>query len=455
MISPRTLPPHLVQKYATTGPRYTSYPTAPQFSEDFDGDDIAARWKATNKPAGTPLSLYVHLPFCRSRCLYCGCYTHIGKSKDTAAQYVDAMLREADSIRNLIDGDRPVQQLALGGGTPTFLRPETMRHLIEGLKQRFAFDPNGERSIEIDPRSVDEAYLDTLVELGFNRFSFGVQDLNQQVQKNIGRIQGAEHIRDMLDHSRSIGVQAINVDLIYGLPGQTPQSFEETIQGVIEMKPSRIALFGYAHVPWVSPHQAAMERHHIPDTDERLELFGIGYELLLEAGYAHIGMDHFALPDDELVVALNSQTLTRNFMGYTTRHGLDLVGLGASSISSVGTSYAQNTKDLAQYMEATEGSRWVKALAMNDDDVLRRAIIMELFCNFHLDIAKVEQQFGITFKKYFEDELVALKQFAADDLIDIKDSALQVSDLGRFFVRNICMVFDRYLTVKGRYSKTL
>jgi oxygen-independent coproporphyrinogen-3 oxidase len=456
-ITPATVPGELMERYATSGPRYTSYPTAPQFRTEFDAARIEEEWRRTNE-RGTGLSLYVHIPFCKERCRYCGCFTETGHDADTAETYVGALLREADRLLGILDGHRPLEQLALGGGTPVFLTPEQMRRLIEGLRARFSFAPDGERSLEIDPRRVDSGYLDLLIELGFNRFSFGVQDLDPRVQRNVGRILPVERLESLVAHLRERGQRAINLDLIYGLPGQSLESFGRTVAQIVAIRPSRIALFGYAHVPWMSPHQKELERFAIPDTAERMALFGMAYDRLLDAGYAHVGMDHFALPTDELIIALNQRTLTRNFMGYTTRRGLDLVGIGASSISSVGRTYAQNVKRVSDYLARAGERTWIKGLILNDEDLLRRELILELFCNFHLDIRETERRFGIVFREHFAGELAALQPMIDDALLTVDDAEITVTDLGRFFIRNICMTFDQYLRGEqrvGRYSRTL
>lgn len=457
MLSPRTIPAELFEKYSKSGPRYTSYPTAPQFKTEFNGESIAAKWRRAGELGGG-LSLYLHIPFCRKRCLYCGCHTTVCHDRQIAERYVEALLRELDQIVDLIGTDRPVEQLALGGGTPTFLSPETMGALITALKQRFSFPSFGERSLEIDPESVDLNYLDVLSEIGFNRFSLGVQDFDPDVQKAIGRVQDEAGIFAKVNHLRKLGHSAINLDLIYGLPLQTPESFSQTIAKVSELRPSRIAVFGYAHVPWVSPHQRALERHGLPDAAQRMELFGLAYEQLLESGYRHVGMDHFALPEDELVKALDERSLTRNFMGYTTRRGLDLVGLGASSISFVNTTFAQNEKDVPSYIERAGQPLWVKGLEQTPEDQLRGQVIMELMCNFYLSVDDVERDYGIQFGERFASELAELEPLAADGLVEVRDDSIEVTELGRFFIRNICMTFDEYLKrekAAGRYSRTV
>jgi oxygen-independent coproporphyrinogen III oxidase len=457
-ISPRTLPQALLDRYQTSGPRYTSYPTAPQFQADFDRAEVLSRFKQSNR-GDAGLSFYLHLPFCKSRCRYCGCYTLLGYEEAGRKKYVDAVLDQADWVLKSLDGKRPVEQLAMGGGTPTSLAPETMRHLVEGLQQRFSFSPTREQAIEVDPRWVDSAYLDLLLELGFNRVSFGLQDLNCSVQENINRVLPFETIEGHMKHLRERGLEAINLDLIYGLPGQTPETFARTIEQVISLRPSRIATFGYAHVPWVSPHQKELEPFGLPSTEERMELFGLAYELLLDAGWRHVGMDHFALPTDELVLALDDRTLTRNFMGYTTRHGLDLVGLGASAIGSVNGTYVQNEKVVPTFEAGVGVDRWVRGYVMDDEDCLRRDVIMALFCNFHLDIGFIERTHGIVFKEHFAWELEQLQPMRDDGLLSWDEKEILVSNMGHFFVRNIAMFFDAYLrkegTREGRYSKTL
>lgn len=457
LISPRTVPAELAARYSTSGPRYTSYPTAPQFKAGIEHAVLEQQWRASNA-GNAGLSLYVHIPFCRKRCLYCGCHTTVCHDPVRAERYVQALLKEADRIATIIDPVRSVQQLALGGGTPTFLKPDVMAGLINRLKQVFSFADDGERSIEIDPESVDAHYLDVLLELGFNRFSFGVQDLNPEVQRAIGRVQSEAGLVEKLAHLQQRGCSAINLDLIYGLPLQTPESFGATVMKVVGLRPSRVAVFGYAHVPWVSPHQQPLEKYHLPSASERLELFGLAYEMFLAAGYRHVGMDHFALPEDELIQALSERSLTRNFMGYTTKRGLDLVGLGASSISAVNHTFAQNEKDVDAYMERAGTPLWVKGLVLTPEDCLRGEVILELMCNFFLDLAMVEHKYGIDFGRHFAPELAQLAAMEADGLVRVQPGQIEVTQLGRFFIRNICMPFDEYLKLDqpaAKYSKTI
>lgn len=455
---PLDIPRRLLEKYATRGPRYTSYPTAPQFKTDFDEHGILEAWRETNRDLWRGISLYLHVPFCHSRCLYCGCFTEIGHGPEVTERYVAAMLRESARIGDIIDRSRPVEQLAVGGGTPTFLRPEQMRTLVEGLAARFTISAEAERSIEVDPRRVDTAYLDLLLALRFNRISFGVQDLDTQVQRNVARVLHEQNLVDLIEHLRSKGFHAINLDLIYGLPGQTEATFRRTVGRIIEIRPSRVALFGYAHVPWVSPHQHALEPLGLPGPEERTRLFGQAYGQLLDAGYRHVGMDHFAQSDDELIRALENRTLTRNFMGYSTRRGLDLAGVGVSSISAVDGTYTQNEKNLGSYLEKAGGSTWIRGLQLGSEDLLRREIILDLFCNFFLDIAALELRFAFDFKNHFAVEMERLVSMEADGLLHVDGASIQVTDLGRFFIRNVCMCFDQYLSAENRqivYSRTV
>lgn len=458
LLDPSRIPQELLARYHKSGPRYTSYPTALQFSTEFDLQAISRDWRNSNLQPAKSLSLYLHLPFCRKRCLYCGCYTEITHSDQTIQDYCMALLAELDRRLELIDHHRPVVQLALGGGTPSLLKLEDLDALLNGITQTLHFTDNSERSIEIDPRGVTTDYLDGLLELGFTRFSFGIQDLDHHVQAIIGRTCPATKIEQILNHLQARTFTAVNLDLMYGLPGQTEQSFERTIDHVWKLNPSRIAVFGYAHVPWISPHQKALESQGIPPPAHRMKLFGIAYRKLLDAGYVPIGMDHFAKPDDELTQALRTRTLTRNFMGYTTRRGLDLIGLGASAISSVGLTYTQNLKGVKDYLGRKQAETWFKALLLNGEDALRREIILELFCNFYLDLEALNLRYDLDFTDHFHAELQALAPLADDGLVTISERAIEVTNLGRFFIRNICMTFDQYLNsslADKRYSKTI
>ncbi len=456
-LSPRQVPAELLARYQANAPRYTSYPTAPQFVPSLDEAEAARRWKASNTSSPRELSLYIHIPFCRVRCLYCGCHTRVGCSDSLVDGYIAAVLQHLDASLELVDSSRPVEQLSLGGGTPSYLTLSQMTGLLRSLRDRLSFTSRGERAIELDPRTADADYIDLLLDLGFNRISFGVQDLDVSVQEAVRRILPVERIASLMSHLGSRGMKAVNLDLIYGLPRQTPESFGRTVEQIIALAPSRIALFGYAHVPWVSPHQKELEPFPMPGPAERMEIFGQAYERLVAAGYLHVGMDHFAREDDELIQALRTRTLSRNFMGYTTRRGLDLVALGASGISSVGGTYAQNEKDIDRYVQGT-GMRWTRGFLLSEEDRLRREVILDLFCNFHLDLRDVERRFGIVFRSHFARELSALQSFIEDGLVELREDSLSVTDLGRFFVRNVAMVFDQYMRGgegEPRYSKVI
>jgi len=436
--------PALVARYRTRAPRYTSYPTAPHFLP-LEGAVVDA---ALGRGAG-PVSLYVHIPFCRSLCTYCGCHVEIRRNRDVGANYVDALLAELDLWCARLRSGRPLDQLALGGGTPTFLRPTDMRRLVDGIRLRLASTSTIDASIEIDPRTVDDNYLETLVACGFNRFSFGVQDLDPGVLDAVNRPQSAETVHNCLATLRRHGDFDINLDLMYGLPGQVPQGFASTVDAVATLRPTRIALFHYAHVPWLKPAQKLLEPKGLPDSAVKSQLFDIADTGLRSAGYLVVGMDHFALPGDELIEAQAKGTLQRNFMGYTTRGGLDQLGIGVSAIGSFGGVYAQDIKEREAWNESvSRGALPVsRGFALSTDDLARRAVIMDLFCNFH-----VRHEAGA-----WAEERERLAPMAADGLVRLEEGGIQVTPLGRHFVRNVCAVFDRYLEPEPgqrRYSET-
>ncbi len=457
VINPRDIPRSLLEKYTCSGPRYTSYPTAPQFSRDVDMQTVKTMWNKGNRPKAG-LSLYTHFPFCRRRCLYCGCFTEVNHSPETRRLYLSSLKKEAAKLLRSFASRRTLRQLALGGGTPTIMTPQQLSGYMEFIRNEIDIAEDAELSLEIDPRTVDENYLDYLIEAGSNRFSFGVQDLDPEVQTKIKRQLKSEHLQNLIGHLRSKGISAVNLDLIYGLPGQDPSSFSKTVKKIASLRPARIALFGYAHVPWVSPHQKALEKYTLPNPEERMMLFGTAFEDLVEAGYRHIGMDHFALPEDELFQALQNRTLTRNFMGYTTQKGLDLLGIGASSISSVHGTYVQNSKDISAYINRKRSLHWHKGIILTKEDLLRREIILELFCNFYLNRSQIEKKWNISFSRHFSWELKKLIPLQKEGLLCMRRNHLEVTPLGRFFIRNICMIFDQYIrteNAEGRYSKTV
>lgn len=451
--TPAFLPPRLLEKYDVPGPRYTSYPTIRQLREEFSRERAEREWRANGSGR---LAVYCHLPFCRNRCAYCGCHTETGHDPETADAYIAAVLKEAAAARDVLGTGRPVEHLALGGGTPNFLLPRQMEDLVIGLDMIFPLAEARERSIEINPETLDGSYLDYLVSLGFNRFSFGVQDLDPEVQTLVQRPVNEAHLDFLIDRLRRQRVTA-NLDLIYGLPGQTEASFGRTLDRIIALQPSRLALFGYAHLPEKFPHQRRIDPSRLPGTRLRLALAALGRQRLLEADYAAVGMDHFARPDDALLAARDQRRLTRNFMGYAVSQGQAVIGLGASAISSAGIALTQNRKAVAEYLAwSPPGLPWAGGLLLTPEDQLRQGILQELMCYFHLDIRELEAARGVVFARHFSAESVRLREMEADGLLALTPAAVQVTDLGKFFIRNICMVFDQYLDQHpSPFSRTL
>lgn len=444
MIPLSEVPTDLVLKYRTRAPRYTSYPTAPQFKPIPEEAVDAALAKGSG-----PMGMYVHIPFCRSLCLYCGCHVEINNRRTVAVPYVASLLKEADLLAKRLQPGRTLNQLALGGGTPTFLLPELMDELISGLKARWPFDADGDFSIEVDPRTIDVEYLETLVKVGFNRFSFGVQDFDPKVLEAVKRRQTVEQTWMCVETLRKHGNFDLNLDLMYGLPHQTPESFRRTLETTVQMRPTRVALFLYAHVPWMKPAQKVVEKMGIPDSDTKAKLFGLANEMLGAAGYQVIGMDHFALPGDELLKAQADGTLQRNFMGYTTRAGLDQVGLGVSAIGNFGGVYAQDLKDREPWTAKIEEGKLPieRGFVLSDEDLRRRQLIMDLFCNF-----KGSFEAGA-----YAAERAKLAPLEADGLVHVREDGVDVTPLGRHFIRNVCSVFDQYFesdVAQRRYSQT-
>jgi oxygen-independent coproporphyrinogen III oxidase len=450
----------ILDRYNVPGPRYTSYPTAPEWLDTFgpvDYDEVVRGSNATSPSA--PVSLYMHLPFCERLCLFCGCNVVINKNHDVAVPYLEKLEWEIDQLARRVDKTRQVVQLHWGGGTPTYLSAAQLQHLFEYVSERFDFASDAEIGIEVDPRATREDQVRALRRLGFNRISMGIQDFNPLVQQTVHRIQPYELTRALYDLCRELRFDSINIDLIYGLPHQTPDSFVESVDKVIEMRPDRIAMFSYAHVPWLKKQQGSFARH-IPLGMDKFRIFRAGIERFSEAGYKYIGMDHFALPGDELCVAQSSRTLHRNFQGYTTKAGADLFGVGVSSISGVGRAYAQNQRDLKNYYSAIEQSTLptMRGFRLGDDDALRREVISRILCHCVLRKSEIDSDFGIRFDDYFADELGRLRQLEQDGLVTLTAEQITVNSLGRIFIRNVGMVFDRYLQKpKDRpvFSKTL
>lgn len=441
--------PALVARYRTRAPRYTSYPTAPQFKPVSD-----AELRAGLARGDGPISVYVHVPFCVRRCHYCGCHVEIQGNRDVGDVYVDDLLAEARLWRAGMKDGRGLGQLALGGGTPTFLRPAALRRLFTGLGELWPVVPgkDTELAIEVDPRTVRPEDLDNLVDLGFTRVNLGVQDVDETVLQAVNRPQPFELVEAAVRRLRERGLADVGVDLVYGLPMQTTESFQRTLDAVVSVAPTRIALFQYAHVPWLKPAQKLLERFPRPDSELRTAMWGQARRELGRAGYVEIGMDHFAVPDDGLVKAREEGTLQRNFEGYTTHGGLDLLGLGVSAIGYFGGVYAQNRKDREAWRAEVTAGRFPteRGWVLSDDDTLRRRVIMEIFCNGHTALSPAEAA-------ALAEPLARLGPLADDGMLTVHDGTVQVTALGRFFLRNICAVFDRYLEEDSptrRYSET-
>ncbi|MBN2319773.1 MAG: oxygen-independent coproporphyrinogen III oxidase [Acidobacteria bacterium] len=452
--------PGILERYNVPGPRYTSYPTAPEWLDTFGPADFEKALKQSNETHPVrPLSLYMHLPFCDSLCLFCGCNTVIKKDHAAAAPYLEKLKWEIDRLAGNLDHSRPVVQFHWGGGTPTYFSAVQLEELFLYTRDRFQLAPDAEIGVEIDPRVTREDHLTALRRLGFNRVSMGIQDFDPVVQKTVRRIQSYEETKAVFELCRSLEFESINVDLIYGLPHQTPKSFSESIDRIIEFSPDRIAMFSYAHVPWMKKQQGALSKY-IPLGMDKYRIFRSGIERFTQAGYRYIGMDHFARPDDELCLAQSDRTLHRNFQGYTTKAGADLIGMGVSSISDIGRIYAQNQRDLKEYYAVIEKGALptMRGMRLSDDDILRRAVISRLLCHCVLHKTEIETEFDICFNDYFADELIRLETLQTDGLVALSSDSIAVTSLGRIFIRNVGMVFDRYLRKpqsKPVFSKTL
>jgi oxygen-independent coproporphyrinogen-3 oxidase len=455
--------PDLLTRFDVPGPRYTSYPTADRFVEAFgEADYLQALDQRKSAAIGKamPLSLYVHIPFCESLCYYCACNKIITKHKDRAATYLRYLTREVALHTAHLGLGQSVSQLHLGGGTPTFLSDDELRELMHMLRRHFEFVPGGEYSVEVDPRTVDEKRLAVLAELGFNRLSFGVQDFDPAVQKAVHRVQPAQQVFDLVAAARRLGFESVNVDLIYGLPLQTPESFERTLAQVNELRPDRIALYAYAHLPERFKPQRRIHVAELPAGGAKVAMLSRSLDAFTEAGYVYIGMDHFALPDDALAVAKRQGRLHRNFQGYSTQADCDLIALGVSSIGRVGATYSQNAKTMEEYCDLLDQGHLpvVRGLALSRDDLIRRAVIMALMCQGQLQFESINLAWLVDFKKYFAAELSQLEDMQAQGLVQLSDSGIQVSAMGWFFVRGVAMVFDRYVQAdrnRARFSKII
>lgn len=449
----------LIRRYEGSGPRYTSYPTAMEFSPSVTRQDYI-QWVRESNTSRRPLSLYVHIPFCAHVCFYCACNKVVTANRSRAQPYLESLYREMRLHAELVDPDRRVEQLHWGGGTPTFLSEQQMCELMDALRANFNLidDDSGEYSIEIDPREVRAETLPLLRDIGFNRVSLGVQDFNPRVQEAVHRLQSAEQTLGAMRQSRELGFRSINIDLMYGLPLQTEESFSETLDAVIDARPDRLSVFNYAHLPQRFKPQRRINPEQLPSADEKLAILSLTIDKLTGAGYRYIGMDHFALDDDELVKAQRNGTLHRNFQGYSTHADSDMIGMGVSAISSLPGGFSQNFTALDDYYRELEVPQLpvARGVAINDDDRLRGEVIQQLICNNTLDTRRISDQFGIDFDSYFADELDELQGMQRDGLVQLGDQRIDVTAKGRLLIRNICKVFDYYrVDAEEKFSKMI
>ena len=455
------LTPETIQKFDVSGPRYTSYPTADRFVEAFTEE--AYKLTLDQRRVGglaLPLSIYVHIPFCENLCFYCACNKIITKHHERSVEYLGYLSKEIDLHVKHLGVGQTISQLHLGGGSPTFFSDDELSALMAMIKRSFTLDPNGEYSIEIDPRTVDEKRLAHIASLGFNRLSFGVQDFDPEVQKAVHRIQPVEQVFSLVEAARGLKFDSVNVDLIYGLPKQTSESFKKTLEQVVALKPERIALYAYAHLPERFKPQRRIDSYELPAASDKIAMLSNALSTFVEAGYVYIGMDHFALPTDALAIAKRQGRLHRNFQGYSTQPDCDLIGLGVSSIGRIGATYSQNAKTLEEYYDFLNQGRFpvVRGLALSRDDLVRRAVIMALMCQGSLQYESLELADMIDFKDYFASELDALKELEKSGMVVLEEGGIQVTDFGWFFVRAVAMLFDRYLQTdrnRARFSKII
>ena len=454
------IPDATLRRYDVPGPRYTSYPTAPAWGDAFgEGDYVSALTKSAASKG--PLSVYVHLPFCESLCVYCGCNVVITKRRDVARSYLDDLFREIDRVAELCGASsRETVQVAWGGGTPTYLEPDQVEELMARIARRFPLAKDAEVGIEVDPRVTTREHVKAIVRAGFNRISMGIQDFDPAVQEEIHRVQPFEMTRDFIGWCRDEGLASINVDLVYGLPLQTVTSFERTIDLVLgDLRPDRVSAFSYAHVPWLKPAQKKFDEATIPHGPEKFAIFRRLVERMTGAGYEFVGMDHFALPGNELAVAQREGRLWRNFQGFTTKSGTDLVGLGVTSIGQVAGAFAQNEKELGAWGARVRGSglSTTKGMWIGDDDLVRQRIIHQVMCAYRLSKSAIEREFGIDFDARYGDAITRLAPLADDGMVVLNDDGFELTSWGRVFVRNVCMLFDAHLPQPGQraFSRTL
>lgn len=451
----------VLEKYDVSGPRYTSYPTADRFVEAFTETDYKQALNQRNLGShALPLSLYIHIPFCESLCFFCGCNKIVTKHHERSEEYLKYLEKEIQLHIAELGGRPMVSQLHLGGGSPTFFSDIEITKLMTLLRHYFTLPAEGEYSIEIDPRTVNDSRLRYLKTLGFNRVSFGVQDFDPEVQKAVHRIQSTEQVFELVQAARKYGYDSVNVDLIYGLPKQNPTSFAATLRKIVDLKPDRIALYGYAHLPERFKPQRRISTNELPKADQKIAMLSDAISSLLNAGYVYVGMDHFALPEDALAIAKRQGRLHRNFQGYSTQPDCDMIGLGVSSIGKVGANYSQNAKTLEEYYDFLDQGRFpiIKGLSLTHDDVLRRAVIMAIMCQGSINYESIELAYLIDFKKYFANELEALKPLEQNGMIYFDTQGVHVTEIGWFFVRAVAMVFDKYLQSdknRARFSKII
>ena len=440
----------LVARYDRPGPRYTSYPTAVEFSEDVGADAYEERLEEADARGDAPLSLYLHLPFCEERCLFCGCHVIITKHHERAEPYLEVLKKEFALVAERLPHRRGFAQLHLGGGTPTYYRPDELRDLVEALFSHYHPLEGAELAVEVDPRVTSPEHIDVLAELGFNRMSMGVQDFTREVQERVNRVQTEEETAAVIERGRERGYGGINIDLIYGLPLQTPQTFERTVEHVIGLGVDRVACYSFALVPWLRGHQKKLDESELPPREVKIELFAIAREKFLAAGYEPIGMDHFAKPDDELAIAKREGRLRRNFQGYAVIPGDDVLGFGISAIGDVRGMMIQNEKKLSRYSDAIGENRLpaARGLVRSRDDTIRGDVIHRLMCNFVIDVPAVEAKWDIDFRDYFSKDLELLTPFAKEGLVVIDAARIEATPVGELFVRNLAMCFDRYMREK-------
>ncbi len=453
-------PPELIRKYDRPGPRYTSYPTAPSWSEAFKAPAYERHLARADAEPG-PLSMYVHLPFCREMCRFCGCNVVATHDRSRADGYLDQLEKEVALVAAHLPNRRQVSQLHWGGGTPTFLDVKQLKRCHELLARHFEFTPDVEKAVEIDPAITTRAQIEALAGLGFNRISMGVQDFDAKVQEVVGRIQGEKETADLVEAARKNGFKGVNLDLIYGLPYQTPETWEPTLARILRIHPDRLAVFGFAYVPWAKPHQRLLPQEALPKTEQRVELFLGAVEAFTKAGYRLIGLDHFALETDELARAQTGGYLTRNFQGYTVRPAADTVAFGMSSISDLGGAYAQSSHKLKEWGDRVDAGVLPieRGAAVSDDDVLRRFVINRVMCLLRLDLREVAAKFGQPARASIEASLAkGVAELQDDGLVTFDGDVLQISPVGQLLVRNVAMLFDAYLPGQGAkqtFSRTV